>query len=283
MFKCIECEYYSQRSYNVQRHMIVKHNLTIPCINMSNVNRVIPAPKQVIPAPKQVISAPKQVIPNQCEQCHKIFTIKSSLTRHLLTCKGINKDKECIFCKKLLSSKRNKDNHQLTCKEKSLTIINNIDNSIKIDNSIDNSINNTNNITINNFGNENLTYISDEMLQALTNNVDARGMIDVIYFNDSHPENHNIELYSNKKQLYKIYKNSSFSNVMNIDLAHNQMICKMVKLFMDKIFEEEDMAQKNSKLHNLHYYNKTKSETVKLLSKHIYSQILSRTLQKIIV
>ena len=51
------------------------------------------------------------------------------------------------------------------------------------------------------------------------------------------------------------------------------MICKMVKLFMDKILEEEDMDQKNSKLH---YYNKTKSETVKLLSKHIYSQILSR-------
>ena len=50
----------------------------------------------------------------------------------------------------------------------------------------------------------------------------------------------------------------------------------MVKLFMDKILEEEDMDQKNSKLHNLHYYNKTKSETVKLLSKHIYSQILSR-------
>ena len=105
------------------------------------------------------------------------------------------------------------------------------------------------------------------MLRALTNNVDARGMIDVIYFNDSH----NIELYSNKKHLYK-------NNVMNIDLAHNQMICKMVKLFMDKILEEEDMDQKNSKLHNLHYYNKTKSETVKLLSKHIYSQILSRTL-----
>jgi transposase-like protein len=102
------------------------------------------------------------------------------------------------------------------------------------------------------------------MLKALTNNVDARCMIDVIYFNDSHQENHNIELY----------KNNSFSNVMNIDLAHNQMICKMVKLFMDKILEE-DMD------HNLHYYNKTKSETVKLLSKHIYSQILSRTLQKI--
>ena len=46
--------------------------------------------------------------------------------------------------------------------------------------------------------NENLTYISDEMLQALTNNVE-------------------------------LYKNNAFSNIMNIKLTHNQMICKMVK------------------------------------------------------
>ena len=251
MFKCIECEYYSTRSYNIQRHMLIKHNLTIPC---------------------QYISAPKLNTPNQCEQCHKIFTVKSSLTRHLLICKGINKDKLCEHCNKILASKQSKTRHQLTCKENVnvITIINNVTNNIT---------NNITNITINNFGNENLTYISDEMLEALTNKVDAQGMIDVIYFNDSHPENHNIRLYSNKKKLYKIYKKDSFSNVMNIDLAHNQMICKMVKLFMDKILEEEDIDQKNSKLHNLHYYNKTKSETVKLLSKHIYSQILSRTLQ----
>jgi hypothetical protein len=276
MYKCIECKYSSQKNYNVQRHMLIKHNLTIPCNNASN-------PNQVISDPNQVISDPNQVISNKCEQCKKIYSSKSNLTRHLLMCKGpITNEKECKYCKKFLSSKRCKDNHELICKEinKTTNIINNTTNiTTNNDNSIDNSI--TNNITINNFGNENLTYISDEMLQALTNNVDARGMIDVIYFNDSHPENHNIELYSNKKQLYKIYKNNSFSNVMNIDLAHSQMICKMVKLFMDKILEEEDMDQKNSKLHNLHYYNKTKSETVKLLSKHIYSQILSRTLQKI--
>ena len=250
--------------------MLNKHNLTIPCQYISALNLNTSAPNLNT-------SAPNLNMLNQCEQCHKIFTVKSSLTRHLLICKGINKNKLCEHCNKILASKQSKTRHQLTCK-KIVTIINN-------DHSVTNNITNNNhsvtNITINNFGNENLAYISNEMLEALTNNIDARGMIDVIYFNDSHPENHNIELYSNKKQLYKIYKNDSFSNVMNIDLAHNQMICKMVKLFMDKILEEEDMDQKNSKLHNLHYYNKTKSETVKLLSKHIYSQILSRTLQKI--
>ena len=264
MFKCIECEYYSQRCYNVQRHMLIKHNLTISCKNILDKNVTILDKNVTI-----------------CKDCNKTYSSVTYLKKH--KCKGIINKFDCKYCKKQLASFASKSRHQSSCKYKDeQTTINN--NTINNDNSTNIQIDNlvvTNNITINNFGNENLTYISDEMLQALTNNVDARGMIDVIYFNDSHPENHNIELYSNKKQLYKIYKNNSFSNVMNIDLAHNQMICKMVKLFMDKILEEEDMDQKNSKLHNLHYYNKTKSETVKLLSKHIYSQILSRTLQKI--
>jgi hypothetical protein len=55
------------------------------------------------------------------------------------------------------------------------------------------------------------------MLQTLTNNVDARCMIYVIYFNDSPSENHNIELYKN--------------NVMNIKLTHNQIRnCKITRL-----------------------------------------------------
>ena len=283
MFKCIECEYYSQRCYNVQRHMIIKHNLTIQCKDISkltlnnidgNLNNIDGNLNKIDGNLNKIDGNLNNILPNKCLQCHKVYTSKSNLTAHQKVCKGLTKDKECIYCHKILASKQSKERHQLTCKDKDkpTTIINYIDNSTNIDNSVTNN----NNITINNFGNENLTYISDEMLLALTNNVDAQGMIDVIYFNDSHPENHNIELYSNKKQLYK---NNSFSNVMNMDLAHNQMICKMVKLFMDKILEEEDMDQRSNKLHNLHYYNKTKSETVKLLSKHIYSQILSRTLQ----
>ena len=68
--------------------MLVKHNLTIPCKN---------------------ISTPKPINKNQCEQCNKIFTVNSSLTRHLLICKGpiINK-KLCEFCNKLLSSNQAK-------------------------------------------------------------------------------------------------------------------------------------------------------------------------------
>jgi hypothetical protein len=80
MFKCIECEYYSQRIYNVQRHMIIKHNLTIQCKDMSYVHLNNISPNLNI----NIIS------PNQCSKCNKIFTVKGSLTRHILICKGIN-------------------------------------------------------------------------------------------------------------------------------------------------------------------------------------------------
>ena len=119
MFKCVECEYYSQRNYNIQRHMLIKHNLTIPNLNTS---------------------APDLDIPNQCEQCNKIFTVKSSLKRHLLICKGINKNKLCEHCNKILASKQSKTRHQLTCKEKvnGINIINNVTNNITNNNNTNN-------------------------------------------------------------------------------------------------------------------------------------------------
>jgi hypothetical protein len=61
MFKCIECEYYSQRSYNVQRHMLNKHNLTIQCKDMANPNVTISNPNVTISNPNVTISNPNVI------------------------------------------------------------------------------------------------------------------------------------------------------------------------------------------------------------------------------
>jgi hypothetical protein len=155
MLQCLECTYNTKIKCNFERHIKSKHKKGAPKDVISAPKDVISAPKDVISTLKDVISAPKDVIstlnvviPNQCEQCHKIFTVKSSLTRHLLICKGpIINEKICEYCKKKLSSKRNKENHLTTCKEKALTIINNNDNSIT--NIQNNNIQNNNTIIYN--------------------------------------------------------------------------------------------------------------------------------------
>jgi hypothetical protein len=63
---------------------------------------------------------------NSCNYCHKVLSTKSTLTRHLTTCK-IKKQKEsekseepnvisCEFCYKVLSKQTNLNRHLLICK-----------------------------------------------------------------------------------------------------------------------------------------------------------------------
>jgi hypothetical protein len=96
MFKCIECEYYSKLSYNVQRHMIIRHNLTISCKDILKKHN------------DNIMPNLNNILPNQCEKCNKIYSSKGILNMHFKICKGIN-NKECKFCQRALSSKQAKE------------------------------------------------------------------------------------------------------------------------------------------------------------------------------
>jgi len=126
MFQCSECPYNTDNKYNYNRHSLSKHSKIIIKNNISDPNLNI-------------------ILPNQCEKCHKLYSSKSSYTKHSLICKGINKDKQCIYCHKVLASKQSKEKHQLICKnkDKPTSIINNITNiqNNTVTNIQDNSIN----------------------------------------------------------------------------------------------------------------------------------------------
>jgi hypothetical protein len=62
---------------------------------------------------------------------------------------------------------------------------------------------------INDFGQEDITYISeDEMLQ-IALNYDIKGLINQKHFNPAHPENHNIR--DNCHKSYKVLKNNEWT------------------------------------------------------------------------
>ena len=75
-----------------------------------------------------------------------------------------------------------------------------------------NSHNTTNTININNYGDENLSFLKSKDFLALFNGVYTAlpKLIEKIHFNPEHPENHNI-MITNKKQPYvKVLKNDQW-------------------------------------------------------------------------
>jgi hypothetical protein len=145
-----------------------------------------------------------------CINCKKCFSTNGNLKKHLTTCKGESLlSNECKYCHKKLLNSSNKSRHQKICKQRPIdnnitNNINNIDNSItnSIDNSIHNDNSNTiNNITINNYNNTNLDYLTIDEKHKLVMRWLNEGLEGIIlksllelHFNVEHPENKNVRM-----------------------------------------------------------------------------------------
>ena len=128
--------------------------------------------------------------------CDKTFTRKDSLTRHL-------KDR----CKKKVKVFNDLENMLIDMtqmknlfKDTQSIIINN---NQKIIN---------NNIVVNNFGNENLEYLSDKMIGNLLAYPKSciPKLIKQIHFNPDHPENHNIRIKNKKLKYAEVKENNQW-------------------------------------------------------------------------
>ena len=131
----------------------------------------------------------------KCLYCEKHYTTNSHMNRHMKTCKlkdkYNNKDNKSLinYIKKI-------EKQQEILKNKIENII------VNTTNTINNTIN-MQNIYINNYGNENLDYLTKGYLNGLVykpyNSVQC--LVKRIHFDPNHPENHNIKIPSEKKNL----------------------------------------------------------------------------------
>ena len=133
----------------------------------------------------------------ECKYCNARFTRKNNMNFHIKNrCKEKNNLKEEIF-------KIKKEIINLKKKNKVLTK-NTIKNS--------NIICNTNNIIINNFGSENLDYLTDTDIKKflLKGSKSIPSLIKQIHFNPEHPENHNIRIKNKKLKFAEIRENNTW-------------------------------------------------------------------------
>lgn len=145
---------------------------------------------------------------------------------------------DCKFCKKKFNDRSNRTKHHKVCKKASTNVENNVETKDNIDISsidinqmrqeiremrnaigeltnhlqqnpfmqntiIQNNLTSTVNLTINNYGNENITHLTHEFLsQCLLNpKKGLPSLIESIHYNKDFPENHNIRFKSWKKNL----------------------------------------------------------------------------------
>ena len=147
-----------------------------------------------------------------CKDCNKIFSKTSNLTRHIkLYCKEnenkklknqiIIKENEIIKLENEIILKENKLMKKELRKNNKMIENNTIING--------NNNNNTNNIIINNFGNENLEYLTPKYLTELTRipSLAIPKLIKDIHFNDKHPENKNVRLLHPKNRFIEVHEN----------------------------------------------------------------------------
>ena len=120
----------------------------------------------------------------KCEKCEKIFKLKTDLNRHINRKISCNRILQCLKCNKKFNFHRDLQRHlnkKFDCSNKNinkelynlqnqvkelkeqLIMISNSNNTINSHNTT--NTNNTNNIIINNFGNENISHITKELLE----------------------------------------------------------------------------------------------------------------------
>jgi Zinc finger, C2H2 type len=199
-FACKLCEYTSSRQYNVERHLKVVHRVT----NLSGINAAIlpfsvsepPADdRQVVNTVHEISCFVRQSDENvrqvsqsdfSCKKCGKILARKANLQYHEERCTGVPKN-ECPLCHKSFTCRSSKSRHYGKCKL-------------------------TWKPPIYNFEEENVEYIDSDFIVRtfLRGKFGLEPLLDKIFFNEEHPENHNVMLKSIKQNIAEVYRDGEW-------------------------------------------------------------------------
>ena len=253
--------------------------------------------------PKTEKDNPNVLDKNQCEKCEKIFTRHNNLMNHIEKCKGKINKLECMYCNEIFTLAPAKYRHQKTCKLKTKNdfpfsdliiqninndntqIINNtniINDNKQITNNDNKQITNNdnrqiinNNITlqIRNFGDENKDYITNAfLLQCYKNGYYGLvEMIENVYFNKEHPENHNVRIGSLKNKYLEIHKDDEW-----VPQGVNETLNRMINTAATDIILNVDEEQKEKEIEKVVEIQNPDIKKEKLLKESINGKLIAR-------
>ncbi len=194
-FSCEQCDYITKKRFNLERHTYLVHGSNENEV-LTNVKNVTVFTENVTLFTENVTLFPKNVTlfkdNKKCERCGKTFSRSDYTKKHMETCKGPTIDSHtCEGCSKTFTHRNVIYKHKQICKKY-----------IALEQRR----------SIRNFQEENTEYISYDFAKSCFDMgvFGIPAMLDKIYFDDEHPENHNVKLKSLNQSLASVYSNEKW-------------------------------------------------------------------------
>ena len=199
-YKCIFCSYETNRKYNFNKHLNSKKHLqnTKDCGN----------DYVFTPKPSTVPPKTSKTLHYNCKDCGKEFTRLDNLKRHLHSrCSKKKEENEIIM-------QQNKQIEQLQKDKKEMAkqielLLTKVGHNFT---TITNNTNTNNNIQLNNYGNEDLSHITDTLKTHLLKQPYGaiQHLIEKIHFNEDKPENTNIMITNKRDNKISVFENGKW-------------------------------------------------------------------------
>lgn len=184
MYSCQRCGYNSNLKANLKKHLQKKN----VCQNIL----CSKTPQQLL---LELYPSEKKVTPTHVCTCGNKYTHLSALYRHRNSCEKYLHAKEFEILKDKVQ--------QLEKQISSRTVNNNCTTNVNSNNTVNNTV------IVNNFGYENISYLTPEFIEKCTCflSIGLKNMVKAIHLNKHHPENHNIKVTNMKSSYIPVLMN----------------------------------------------------------------------------
>ena len=226
LYSCDVCNFRSNLKSDYFRHLNTKKHKKNKAKQDENLKKNIKSPYNSLTNPHNCEGIPSQTLTivrekkhtfldhtdseiYNCEKCGKEFSRKDNLKRHSEKYCGDSNPKNFKDLFLLMKEEHKQEKEDL--KKQIEGLLTKVGNNISVGNKTNNTtINNT--IVLNNYGQEDLSHITDALktqLLKLPYGMIPK-MIEHVHFNDQKPENKNIMLTNSRDNKLKIYKNNKW-------------------------------------------------------------------------
>ena len=233
--ECLYCRLTFCNKYVCRRHMEQRCKERPTARNVKDEAQIVKDEAQNVKDEAQNVKDPfkPQLL---CMKCRKRFNKTSNLKRHMQICSGVD-SMQCKKCMMVFPSRQAKSSHVKVCKgHKVLALASNSDqnyvtvtstpvvnttNNIQADKVQNAQVIYNNHIYINNYGSEDLSHITKEVLDTRLREVNGVGVAKLIidtHFNPNKPENHNIRINNRKNKTMRVKQEDRWGIRANDDV-----------------------------------------------------------------